>query len=66
MGKGDRKTAKGKRFNASYGNARRHATPTLAVTPAAPVAARPVASKAAPVKKAAAKKAAKKAAPKAE
>ena len=24
MGKGDRKTAKGKRYNASYGNARSH------------------------------------------
>ena len=24
MGKGDRKTAKGKRYNASYGNARTH------------------------------------------
>lgn len=28
MGKGDRKTAKGKRFNASYGNARSHASTT--------------------------------------
>ena len=27
MGKGDRKTAKGKRYNASYGNARRHGVP---------------------------------------
>lgn len=24
MGKGDRKTAKGKRYNSSYGNARKH------------------------------------------
>lgn len=28
MGKGDRKTAKGKRYNASYGNARSHASTT--------------------------------------
>ncbi len=28
MGKGDRKTAKGKRFNASYGNARPQAAAT--------------------------------------
>ena len=27
MGKGDRKTAKGKRYNASYGNARRTSRP---------------------------------------
>ena len=49
MGKGDRKTAKGKRFNSSYGNAR----------PKSP-AARKAAGAAAPVaKKAAAKTAAK-------
>jgi 30S ribosomal protein S31 len=51
MGKGDRKTAKGKRYNASYGNARPHA----AVTKAAGTAAAPV------VKKAAGKSVAKKA-----
>jgi len=38
MGKGDRKTAKGKRYNASYGNARSHATTKAAGTAAAPVA----------------------------
>lgn len=48
MGKGDRKTAKGKRYNASYGNSRKH------VGAAAPVAAKSVAK--APAKKAVAKK----------
>ena len=54
MGKGDRKTAKGKRYNASYGNARSHA-----VTKTAGVAAAPVTKKAvkAPAKKVVAKKA---------
>ena len=67
MGKGDRKTAKGKRFNASYGNVRRHVLGSAAVTPSAPAPAKAVATKAAPVKKAAAKKAvAKKAAKTAE
>ena len=63
MGKGDRKTAKGKRFNSSYGNARRHVLPiadhagaAAQVKPAAPAAA-PVVKKAVG-KKAAAKKAA--------
>jgi 30S ribosomal protein S31 len=37
MGKGDRKTAKGKRYNSSYGNARSKATTKAAGTPAAPV-----------------------------
>jgi 30S ribosomal protein S31 len=37
MGKGDRKTAKGKRYNSSYGNARSHATIKAAGTPTAPV-----------------------------
>ncbi len=54
MGKGDRKTAKGKRYNASYGNAR-----PKSVTKAAGTAAAPVAKKAG---KAVAKKAVKKAA----
>jgi 30S ribosomal protein S31 len=60
MGKGDRKTAKGKRYNSSYGNARS----SKVVTKAAGNAAAPVAKKAtktvakAPVaKKAAVKKA---------
>ena len=76
MGKGDRKTARGKRFNSSYGNSRMHAASKPAVTPAAPVtdkavAAKPVASKvaakpAAASKPAVVKKAAKKAAAKAE
>lgn len=64
MGKGDRKTAKGKRFNSSYGNARRHLLPAVAVhaaaageVKAAAPAAAPVAKKAV-VKKAVAKKAA--------
>jgi len=37
MGKGDRKTAKGKRFNSSYGNVRRRkvAAPALQVATAA-------------------------------
>src|SRR5687768_8921713 len=43
MGKGDRKTAKGKRYNSSYGNARS----ASAVTKAAGTAAAPVAKKAA-------------------
>ncbi|HEY1070346.1 30S ribosomal protein THX [Thermomonas sp.] len=53
MGKGDRKTAKGKRYNASYGNAR-----PKTVTKAAGTAAAPVAKKAAG--KSVAKKAVKK------
>ena len=36
MGKGDRKTAKGKRYNSSYGNARSKATAKAAGTAAAP------------------------------
>ena len=54
MGKGDRKTAKGKRSIASYGNARSHVS-KVAVGPAAPVAKKTV-TKAAPAKKADAKK----------
>lgn len=38
MGKGDRKTAKGKRFNASYGNARPKTVKKSAGTVAAPAA----------------------------
>jgi 30S ribosomal protein S31 len=55
MGKGDRKTAKGKRFNASYGNSRLHVVSKVAVGAAAPVAKKTVAK--APAKKAVAKKA---------
>ncbi|MCL7714335.1 30S ribosomal protein THX [Stenotrophomonas mori] len=54
MGKGDRKTAKGKRYNASYGNARPHSVSRAAVGAAAPVARKTVAK--APAKKAVAKK----------
>lgn len=32
MGKGDRRTAKGKRYNSSYGNARPHGVKTVAAT----------------------------------
>ncbi|MFT4197748.1 MAG: 30S ribosomal protein THX [Pseudoxanthomonas sp.] len=49
MGKGDRKTAKGKRYNASYGNARKHVAGV-----ASPVAGKSGAK--APAKKAVAKK----------
>ncbi|QDH69538.1 30S ribosomal protein THX [Marilutibacter alkalisoli] len=42
MGKGDRKTAKGKRYNSSYGNIRSH----VAVTKATGAASAPVAKKA--------------------
>ena len=55
MGKGDRRTAKGKRYNSSYGNAR-----PKAVTKAAGSAAAPVAKKATKTtKKVVAKKATK-------
>ena len=59
MGKGDRKTAKGKRYNASYGNARPHQAVVKAGTTAVkatPAKAAPAAKKA-PAKKAPAKKA---------
>ena len=55
MGKGDRKTAKGKRYNASYGNSRSHVS-KVAVGAAAPVAKKTVTKAAAPAKKAVAKK----------
>ncbi|WP_225764337.1 30S ribosomal protein THX [Stenotrophomonas sp. Marseille-Q4652] len=54
MGKGDRKTAKGKRYNASYGNSRKHVLSKVAVGAGAPVAKKTVAK--APAKKAVAKK----------
>ena len=38
MGKGDRKTAKGKRYNASYGNARKKTTTKTTGSATAPVA----------------------------
>ena len=58
MGKGDRKTAKGKRFNSSYGNARTAVTKATG-TAAAPVVKKSTSSKTvskAPAKKVAAKK----------
>lgn len=62
MGRGDKKTAKGKRFTGSHGNARaqtsKKPTGVVAATVKAPVAAKPVAkpaAKKAPAKKAAAK-----------
>ena len=51
MGKGDRKTAKGKRYNASYGNSRSRAVAKVAVGAAAPVVKKTVVK--APAKKAA-------------
>ena len=60
MGRGDRKTKKGKISIRSYGNARPHAEKAAAgVKPAvAKPAAKPAVKKAAPAKKAAAKKSA--------
>ncbi len=62
MGKGDRKTAKGKRSVSSYGNVRPHAAPKATGAFAAPVVkktpARTVSK--APAKKAVAKKTASK------
>ncbi len=60
MGRGDRKTRKGKIAIRSYGNVRPHAESSAAgIKPAATSAAKPAAvKKAAPAKKAAAKKSA--------
>ena len=59
MGKGDRKTAKGKRYNASYGNARKNVAAKATGTAAGP-AVKKTATKTgvakAPVKKGGAKK----------
>ena len=60
MGKGDRKTAKGKRYNSSYGNVRKAVTKATG-TFGAPVAKKATATKTAvkaPVRKVVAKKAA--------
>ncbi|KAF1686780.1 30S ribosomal protein THX [Pseudoxanthomonas taiwanensis] len=54
MGKGDRKTAKGKRFNSSYGNARPRRAKLAGVGAAAPAAKKTVVKAAA--KKVVAKK----------
>ena len=55
MGKGDRKTAKGKRYNSSYGNARTHVATKATGAASAPVAKKAAAR--APAKKTVAKKA---------
>lgn len=56
MGKGDRKTAKGKRFNSSYGNSRRHVVEVDGTAVAATSATPRKAVTKAPAKKAVAKK----------
>jgi 30S ribosomal protein S31 len=58
MGKGDRKTAKGKRYNSSYGNARSASVKTASAPAAKRAVAKP-AAKAPAAKKAVARKAAK-------
>jgi len=60
MGKGDRKTAKGKRFNSSYGNVRAHSIAKAAAAVSAPVLKKPALK--ASVAKSAGKKVVKKAA----
>jgi 30S ribosomal protein S31 len=58
MGKGDRKTAKGKRYNSSYGNARSKTVAKAAGTAVAPVAKKATKSVAkAPARKTVARKA---------
>ena len=60
MGNGDRKTAKGKRYNASYGNARPNVAAKATGTTTAPVAkkaATKTTAAKAPAKKVVAKKA---------
>ena len=57
MGKGDRKTAKGKRYNASYGNSRPKATEKASGTASAPVAKKSATKATKTVAKAPAKKA---------
>jgi 30S ribosomal protein S31 len=54
MGKGDRKTAKGKRYVSSYGNARKHVVAKAGVGATATAAKKAVVK--APAKKAVAKK----------
>ena len=60
MGKGDRKTRRGKTYRGSYGNARAHAAVPAVVggkpTVTKPSAAKPTTARAAAVKKPAAKK----------
>ena len=57
MGRGDKKTTKGKRYSASYGNARPHTATKVTAGKAAPAAKSSVAK--APAKKATKKAAAK-------
>ena len=57
MGRGDKKTAKGKRFSASHGNARPQTTKKATAGAVAATVKAPVAAKKAPAKKAPAKKA---------
>lgn len=51
MGKGDRKTAKGKRYSSSYGNTRPHRAASAEAVPVAVVAKAPAARKTAAKKK---------------
>jgi 30S ribosomal protein S31 len=54
MGKGDRKTRRGKTYRGSYGNTRAHTAAVPAVVGAKPTVTKPVAAKkAAPKKKSA-------------
>lgn len=53
MGKGDRKTLKGKRYNSSYGNSRPHRVKQAAATESASTAGKRVAK---PTKKVVSKK----------
>lgn len=56
MGKGDRKTRRGKISSASYGNSRPKSAKSPSTAVKKPAAAKPAAKKAAPAKKPAAKK----------
>ena len=61
MGRGDKRTAKGKRFKGSYGNSRPHTEPVTVAAPKEKAAkkeapAKEVTAKKAPPRKAAAKK----------
>lgn len=51
MGKGDKKTAKGKRYAGSYGNARPHGTTVAVTKKVAATPKAPVVAKKAPAKK---------------
>lgn len=60
MGRGDKRTAKGKRFRKSYGNSRPHKEKVAGVAAAAPKKEKVAKAKATTAKKTPAKKAAKK------